>query len=487
MRNKKTRFLRTGLVLLLFLLCTVTFIAANNINRSEIADEPEGNITVDFKDADIGNVLRILSLKGGVNIVSDPDIKGMITIRLTNVHWEKALDIICRTYAFAYERDSNIIRVTTQEKLGQENLVTEVIPLSFSKASDVVTAISEMTSERGKIKYDERSNLVIVTDIPTNVYKIKQIIERLDTVTPQVMIETKIIETSLSSTEQFGINWQARLNINGSSISHTLPFQKNKSYGDLGEKYIPLPAAADAADFHGGANTPSFPFAAASDFTFGTLSATDFSLVLEALLSRGKTQILSNPRITTLDNQPAKIHVGTEWPIGQYTYNEDVDRFVITGWEYKQYGILLEVTPTVNKDGYVTLSFKPEVSERTSDITFEGALVPVLSTQTVEAKVMVKDGETLVVGGLIKDKTVTTKTKVPFLGDIPLLGLLFTHKAETLERKDLLIFITPHLIIPGRITARLQQTASRVDKKIEDQQNDPIVIDDSREDEIYIK
>ncbi|MBU1925188.1 MAG: type II and III secretion system protein, partial [Candidatus Omnitrophica bacterium] len=162
--------------------------------------------------------------------------------------------------------------------------------------------------------------------------------------------------------------------------------------------------------------------------------------------TRSKTQILSNPRITTMDNQPAKIHVGTDWPIASYTYNEETDRFVITGWEYKSYGILMEVTPTINNNGYVTLKIHPEISDKKEEIDFQGASVPVLTTQTAEATVMIKDGETLAIGGLIKHKKVTTKTKIPFLGDIPILGLLFTHKSEEIAKTDLLIFITPHII-----------------------------------------
>src|SRR3989338_4458295 len=126
-----------------------------------------GNITMDFKDADINNVLRILSYKSGMNIVAGKDVTGLITIRLNDVPWEKALDVILRTYGYTYEREGNIIRVTTTANLENEELITEVFPLNYASAKNMPEAIKEMLSSRGSIKYDERANLVIVTDIAT--------------------------------------------------------------------------------------------------------------------------------------------------------------------------------------------------------------------------------------------------------------------------------------------------------------------------------
>ena len=165
--------------------------------ESEGKETAPGNVTIDFKDADISNVLRILSYKSGVNIVAGKDVQGTVTIRLVDVPWEKALDVVLKTYGFAYEREANIIRVTTLENLGQEPLKTEVFNISYAKAEDVADSIKEIISERGSVRSDKRSNTVIVTDIPTNLYKIQQVIEKLDEATPQVYIEARIIETVL--------------------------------------------------------------------------------------------------------------------------------------------------------------------------------------------------------------------------------------------------------------------------------------------------
>jgi len=440
--------LTVGIIVLL--LAVGSFLAANGVNEMQVKDTEAGNISVEFKDADIQDVFRVLALKGDVSIFADPDVKGLVSVQITDVPWEKVLEIICRTYGYAYEKEENIIRVTTLDKQGQETLVTEVFTLNYAKAADVAESVAEMRSERGKIKFDSRSNLVIVTDIPTNIYKISQVIDRLDTITPQVTIEAKIIETDISNIDDIGVQWNAAYTASMASRPTTFPWPANK----VGKKYNNfMPKGDDATDFPTLVE-PAFPLATTDDFAFGILDGSSFSILLEAIQTRAKTKILSNPRITTLDNEEAEIHIGTDWPIANYSYNEETDRFVITGWEYKSYGVLLRVTPTINKNGYVTLKLHPEISDKQEEIDFQGARVPVLTTQTADATVMVKDGQTLVIGGLIKDKVVNTKTKFPFLGDIPILGTLFTHKAEEVIKSDLLIFITPHIVSEERLAKR---------------------------------
>jgi len=441
---------KVGMVVLFLVMAVGTFLAANGMDPMQVKDTESGNISVEFKDADIQDVFRVLALKGNVSIVSDPDVKGLVTVQITDVPWEKVLDVICRTYGYAYEREGNIIRVTTLDKQGQENLVTEVFALNYAKAENVAAAVAEMRSDRGKIKFDSRANLVIVTDIPTNIYKIGQVIERLDSMTPQVTIEAKIIETALTNSEDLGIKWNASYTATMASRPTTFPWPAS-GVGDAYNSYMPL---GDKIDSFPSLTKPSMPLGTSDDFSFGILDGSSFSVLLEAIASRGKTKVLSNPRITTLDNEPAEIHVGTDWPIANYSYNEDQDRFVISGWEYKSYGILLQVTPTINQNGYVTLKLHPEISDKQEEIEFQGARVPVLSTQTADATVMIKDGDTLVIGGLIKNKTVDTKTKVPLLGDLPIIGALFTHSAQEETRNDLLIFITPHVVRDAKLTKR---------------------------------
>jgi general secretion pathway protein D len=186
-------------------------------------------------------------------------------------------------------------------------------------------------------------------------------------------------------------------------------------------------------------------------FQFGTLSAAGTQAVLEVLFENTDSELLSNPRIVTLDNQPASIEVVTLDPTPQWTYQEESNTYVMTDYRQEKYGIILNVTPQINKLGYVTLNIKPEVSEWLRDKTLSGGAglsvdLPVVYKQATSTTVMVKDGETLVIGGLIKNKTTDTIQKIPILGDIPFLGYFFKHKAKEVEKKDLIIFITPRVL-----------------------------------------
>jgi len=429
-----------------------------------------GNVTMDFKNADISNVLRILSYKSGVNIVAGPEVKGMVTIRLTDVPWEKALDVVLRTYGFAYERVGNIIRVTTIESLKQEELTTEVYSLSYGKAEDVNEAIENMLTERGKTKFDERTNTLVVTDIPTNLYKISQVIEKLDRRTPQVMIEAKIIETSLDDDENLGIDWSTKITVRGAERPTTLPFGRfsDMQIEERFARFIPIGQTAanstsatvgvssgstTQADFPstgGPEMLGSFPFVETDQFSFGTLDFTTFQAVLEYLDSRTGTEILSNPRITTLNNQQSNILVGQNIGIPTYERNSETGQMEITGYEERSVGVILTVTPHINVEGDISVDLKPEISDLLRYDTLDasrGIVAPVFSTREATSQVMLRDGETIMLGGLIK-KTVSDKVnKIPFLGDIPLIGKTFFTKTEkAVDRTELIIFLTVHLL-----------------------------------------
>lgn len=202
------------------------------------AEAAAGNVTLDFKDADIRSVLRIISLKSGVNIVSGAEVQGLVSIRLSDVPWEKALDVVLKTYGFAYEKDGNIIRVTTLDNLSQEPLETRVFSLTYANAVESQVTLQEMLSERGSMRADERTNLLIVTDIPTNIYKIEKVIDRLDRGTPQVLIESKIVEMSINEAERSGIKWNASVELRGSSRPTTFPWDFTRSAENI-DRYFP--------------------------------------------------------------------------------------------------------------------------------------------------------------------------------------------------------------------------------------------------------
>jgi len=431
-----------------------------------IAETAPGNVTMDFKSADINNVLRILSYKSGVNIVAGPEVKGLVTIRLTNVPWEKALDVVLRTYGFSYEKVGNIIRVTTIESLKQEELTTEVYTLSYGKAEDVTEAIENMLTERGKTRFDERTNTLVVTDIPTNLYKISQIVEKLDRRTPQIMIEAKVIETTLADDERLGIDWNLQLSLTGASRPTSFPWgrfsehdfeqsltrffppgQTELTVADTGE------ALATTGDFPvtgGPQQYQTFPWVETTDFTLGSLNASSFSAAMEYLDTRTDTDILSHPRITTLDNQEANILVGQIIGIPTYERNSETGQMEITGYQDKQVGVKLNVIPHVNVEGDITVIIKPEISALLRYDTLDasrGIVAPVFSTREATTQVMVGDGETIMIGGLISKQSIDNVDKVPLLGDIPFIGkALFTKTNKDIDRTEVIIFLTVRLV-----------------------------------------
>ena len=399
-----------------------------------------GNVSLDFRDADIKNVFKILSFKSGVNIVASPEVSGMVTIQLTDVPWGQALDVILQSYGYASEKRGNIILVTTVENLKkrrevalvlaeQEPVVTKSFPLSFGKASEVIASVEKMKSDRGSVNFDERTNTVIVTDIESKTVLMEEVIAKLDTTTPQVLIEAKIVETTLNDKENLGIDWTVKTTTAGAKRPITYPFQGRAS---TSTKYTP----------------DAFPAAEDDEFKFGTLDFAQFQAVLELLKTRTDTNILSNPRIVTLDNREATIEVGTQHPIPKYGANSETGTLQVIDLQWINIGINFKVTPHVNNERFVTLDVTPEVSELAGAVSFENINVPLIGTEATHTSVIVETGSTLVIAGLLTDRTTKIRKKIPFLGSIPLLGYAFQKSEDSSVKRDLLIFITPHITTP---------------------------------------
>lgn len=405
----------------------------------EVSMGAEGRVSLDFRDADIRNVFKILAFKSGVNIVASPEVQGAVSIQLNDVPWQQALEVILQTYGYAYDRKGNIIIVTTVENLKQrredatllaeqEPLITKTFTLNFAKASSIIASVEKMKSERGIVDFDERTNTIIVTDITEKTELIENVINTLDSTTPQVLLEAKIVETQLSDSDKLGFDWTAKITMSGGARPISYPFKEGQS----DNRFMPS----------------AFPTPDEDAFTFGTLSFSESQAVFEALKSRSDTDILSNPRIVTLDNQPAQIVVGSQYPIPTYTYNEEQARLQVSGWEYKDIGIIFDVTPHVNNAGYVTIDIEPKITAILDFVTVENTSLPRLSNESSKTSVIIKDGETLVIGGLIKSQTTVTKKRLPYIGNIPVLGAVFAKNEDTVSKTDLIIFMTPHIVTP---------------------------------------
>jgi len=379
-------------------------------------------LSLDFKDADLLDVLRLIAHKIGMNIVPGKDVKGVVTIRLDNVPWRKALDLILTNLGYAYIIEGNIIRVDTPTVLLGDT-TTRIFTLNYAKATNMagivtnmLTTLSNQQARRmggvtpmlGTVVTDERTNSLIVTDIPYNVNQIEEIIKKLDTITPQVMIEAKIVEVTLDNRNMFGFRWS----VNDKSHNFKLGSYQTEGWamGDRGEFLY-------------------------SKITTGH----DIDVQIQALVSQGKANILSTPQILALDNEKAEIVVGEDIPYQQTTTSQS--GVVQTGVSFLKVGIKLSVTPHITPDGFVLLDVKPEVSSLK-----EWAYgMPVISTKEATCKLVVKDGETIVIGGIIDDQGTEKLTKVPLLGDLPFVGPLFRKNLTENRKIELLIFITPYV------------------------------------------
>ena len=426
-----------------------------------------GNVTLVFKDADIRTVLHTLSYKSGVNIVASSDVEGTVSIRLIDVPWDVALDVILRNHGLAVERVGNIMRVITLASVAEEELQNEVFILNYAKAEEVAAAIEATITSRGRIKFDQRTNTLIVTDIPTNLYKVRTVVERLDKRTPQVSIEARIIEARLGKEDELGIDWNVQVAAEGSAIPTTFPFAKDRApfaapkTGKSIKDYLPTvrEPGSTAADFDL-ADTFAFPHVDASAFTFGTLDFTQLTATLKMLDRKTDTSVISNPNVTTLNNKEAKIIVGQIYNIPTYERNDSTGRMEITGYTEKNIGIILTVLPNINEVNDIIVDIKPEVTSFLAWDEFgtgaNAIYAPRFTTRTAQAQVMIKDGQTIVIGGLRENQTVKVIKKVPFLGDIPLVGELFKYKEDSIETKDLIIFITVRLVPDSRDDKPLQ-------------------------------
>lgn len=449
-----------------------------------------GNISVDFKDADIQNVLRVLAIKGNVNIVAAADVSGLVTVKLSDVPWQKALDVILKNYDYGYEVHDNIIVVTSMDRLMVQKeaeqklfdiqpLVTEVFTLKYLDAEDVKETLApqlsargtitvlKMTSEAGwqfsgagkgetlkKLERQEklrtgRSKTLVISDIPSSLEKIRNVIKALDVAPQQILIEARIMEVNEDVLRDIGFDWATGATGAESSTITAMPFDKNKS-GEtvqavgghsLGAQVTPSVFGPEATAITA-ANT-------GLKFLYQSLKGSQFEVILHALEEDVNTNTLSAPRILTLNNQEATILVGTKYPILTSEVSTQAGTTVTSSLDYYQdIGIQLNVIPQISGDKYINMVIHPAVTSYDSTNTVGSNAYPVISTREAETRVLLENNQTIVIGGLLKDVKKKSSIGVPFLKDIPILGNLFSRDTKDIEKVDLLIFITATIVNP---------------------------------------
>ena len=388
-------------------------------------------ISMDFKDADIKNLFRLIAEVSNLNIVFGDDVKGKVTIRMVDVPWDQALDVILETNNLGMTRAGNIIRIVPSEKLMKEEqvmlakkkgteeveeLVTEIIPVNYALAKDTLLQIQNKLSKRGKASADERTNSILITDIKGIVMEAKKIIGKLDTPTPQVLIEARIVQSNPTFTRELGVQWGGQYSRGVSSGTYTVS-------GTAGSNYaINLPSSL----IHGGLGA-----------TFVNSSAI-LDLKLTAMEKDEKVKIISRPKIVTMDNKKAKIEQGVALPYPKQTEQGTVST------EFKMATLLLEVTPHITPDGSIIMKVLAKKDQKSSQTGYSGQ--PGIDTRSAETEVLVKDGDTTVIGGIYESTQTDAVSGVPFFSKIPILGWLFKSKYKKDEITELLIFLTPTIV-----------------------------------------
>lgn len=482
------------------------------------------NVTLDFKEADIRNVLKIISYKSGVNIVTTPEVIGNVTIRLVDVPWDKALDVILKTYGFAYEKQANIITVAPIEKLTAlkeqevalaqiQPTTTEVFYLKYIDAQDAKKALDPQLSTRGKITVLEttgqsgwefgggelgkrdraakgrvsRSKTLIISDIPPVMERIKEILQKIDVKPQQVLIEAKLVEVSHDKLQDIGFNWGTGTQGSTSLSTHqdlvdtyvtTTIGNSTETTQKVFKDVITLPSHIIPLDSSGSKvfGAQSLPAIGVGEFLFQKLTGTEFEAVFKALEEKGNANTLSAPHIMTLNNQEASILIGTKFPLLKTTVSTETG--AVTGQaldKYQDIGIQLNVVPQVVGNDNINLIIHPAVSsysQTVKAVSSNGVTMaeyPIILTREADTQIQMKDKETVVIGGLLTDTKTKSTKGIPILKDIPLLGVLFKQETTNNEKMDLLIFITTHIVKEGEFTpeeiAKLEQRIERGPEK----------------------
>ena len=408
-----------------------------------------GTFTMDVEGADIRTVLRAIAEFSGRNIVLGKDLRGTVKVSLRNVGWEDALRTILRSNGLDYADEGGIIRVDEAGKLHAEALdresarakqlelvplETAIIKLNYANASELNTALVSSVSRRGQIQVDKRTNSLIVTDLPGNIETVTKMAQTLDSTTPQIEITAKLVDVDAEALRGMGIEW---------NVAPTPPefWTGVDDPANPGTKVLPGGGPIHNNDYTinaaGEHNTAiSDP---ATKLTFGLFK--DWASIeaqLSLLEQNRKANIISNPRVTTVDNREAKILVGQKIPL----IVQDVAGNPVS--QLQTIGIQLKVTPHLTQDKKIVMDLHPEVSDLSTQSTVQGGVI--INTSEADTRVMVDDGQTAVIGGLIRTNDSHVRRGVPLLKDIPLLGMLFRSDNTIKQNRELIIFVTPRLL-----------------------------------------
>jgi type IV pilus assembly protein PilQ len=405
-------------------------------------------ISLDLQEVDIRNVLRLLADVTGKNLVVEPGVSGKVTLKVDNVPWDQVLELILKINELDQVMEGNVIRIATAAKIKAElerkreeveaqkelmaaardlgEIATEYLQVNYADVGDISAQIDNVKSEKGTVSVDNRTNLIIYSDFPKRIETAKEILARLDKATKQVMVESRIVSATTNFSRNLGVSWNAG-------------YTANSLAGRLG--------GSPAFDLAVAAPTAAVgTFGLAFTRALGVNNILDLDMQLDALENAGEGRVISSPRIFTLDHVQAMIQQGDQIPYPQRTEEGTIST------AFAPATLSLTVTPHITPDGKVRM----EVLAKRDQADFSRTVqdVPAIRTQEAQTELLVNDGDTIVIGGIVIQDTEWSEDRVPFLWRIPILGWLFKNRQINDEKSELLIFLSPSIIADQKLTQR---------------------------------
>ena len=428
--------------------------ALRNVKKAYVG-EP---ISLNFQSIEVRSVLQLLADFTGKNLVAADTVTGNITLRLQNVPWDQALDIILTTKGLGKREDGNVMWIAPAEEIAAREqaefearqklqelapLYTEYMPVNFAKATDVAALLKseehKVLTERGNVTVDERTNTLIVNDTEQKLGEIRELMKVLDVPVRQVLIESRIVNASTNFSKNLGVRFGASSDENhgnfhsaiSGNLNGTTQLVNNETLQMNDRLNVNMPAQR----LQGVPFNPTSIGLAIAKLPFGRL----LELELSALQAQGEGEIISNPRVLTSNQKEAVISQGTEFPYQQASASG------ATNTQFKDAVLQLKVTPQITPDDHIIMDIAVNKDALNTTATNNNG-EPAIDTQKVESQVLVNDGETIVIGGIYEQTKVNNVVRTPFFGDLPYVGMLFRNKSATNDKKELLIFVTPKIV-----------------------------------------
>jgi len=395
-------------------------------------------ISIDFRNTPIEDVLRIMADQADVDIVKSPKVTGTVTTTLSNVPLEEALNNILAAHGYGYVTGENMIRIAPLAEITEKNemLVSRIYRITYANVEEVEKALKKFISSRGSLSSNPGTSNIIVTDSESKIKAIDTFIDEIDRITPQILVEARIYDITSKDRLDIGVEWQAG---------------RNTGFGSGGITDVGTDPTKDRDPFTTGkfSGTTNEAENTTAAVRFGWLnSGVDIDVMLKAEQEKVQAKLLANPRILVLDNETASIKIISEIPYQEISESSAGGQIGST--EFREVGVELEVIPHMTRDNMIRLQLKPKFSVQAQNVTVGTSgnqfTVPVVDRREAETTLLVKDGQTVVLGGLRKKDVSQQVNKVPLLGDIPLLGNLFKFEGEDTVNSELIVFVTPRIV-----------------------------------------